>query len=947
MLSWKEIEAYTYEELESKVVECLRDERVWDIYVYAWEGVGASAVLRRAAEAVEKKELIRFDTVIKLVRFTIYGSPREAQRAVAEQLINLEPAVMAKLDEADEEDDFSGVPAGSRGMMPEVAEEIRLAVKDRRVLLLLGSVYANQFIDFNDLEIPIARWAPTRGRGRGRGSRGLLGDREAVARWVSPAGEEEQKLWKEIVTSGGLMSSSPPELLPPKTLVIRRDIYYEHHRDAIQSESYRWMAVQISPDDPAELLDFLDNICGQDVERGTSVYGNISSIFWNFEWTHRALPDRFFERFSNVRVLDLSGCIVGPIDSSFVHLRNLRMLKMERCQVTGERSSVNASPRLLAQEGLGGPILFDSLWVLILYNSDADKFLSAGKAFDSMPNLHKFDLTDKTFAFPLLGARKGLGSLRKLRINCPVVQLEGIDEGFFQHMHKFLSMAINLKKLILDNCDWLESLNLNHLPATIKTVSLRSCTSLQEVEPADPTSLPNLKTFRLSESVLITKLCLQGCRKLENVDLQELLKLEELNLSCTAVKVLKFFDEESRPYNLPRLKQLYLLGCEQLCRVVLGKEGELPSLDELYLDNYNNTCGVDRCLESFKNQTEHYDTTTGISHDADGRVFQAHVVVRDVRLFRSLKRAFPAHLDRTRARIHIHVKCSSTIKRGDITYTTTKPGARTTSTTKSSPLIVSNLSTPRYADALAAMKDHRRPHRPSPPAMPLNNHIEVDGGNHRSLTEEESFRRFMRFAESLFVHENTSAIAANVSMSSLKCFRIENCPNMEVVFADWDKGGRNVLVKLESMWLSHLPRLDAICKRGIMIVPESYSQLKHIYLEFCTRLKYVLPSLSEPCNLETIDIRYCGDLTAIFTDYDDDEEKRGAIPKLLPKLRSLHLEELPKLQHIYKPNICAPSLQDIVIRGCSSLRKLSLFDRSDGRSKRVVKISCEKDWWVI
>nr|CAD1841224.1 unnamed protein product [Ananas comosus var. bracteatus] len=286
---------------------------------------------------------------------------------------------------------------------------------------------------------------------------------------------------------------------------------------------------------------------------------------------------------------------------------------------------------------------------------------------------------------------------------------------------------------------------------------------------------------------------------------------------------LEFFDKNSWTYSFARLKQLYLLGCEQLHRVELQR---LPGLlDELYLDNYNNTCSVDRS---------------------------------------------------------------------------------------------------------------------SPSASPLNNHIEVDGGNHRSLIEEESFRKFMRFAESLFVHENTSALAVDVSMSSLKCFRIENRPNMEFVFADWDKGGDNVLVKLESMWLSHLPRLDAIRKRGIMVVPESYSQLKHIYLEFCTRLKYVLPSLSESDNLETIDIRYCGDLRAIY----DGGDKRGAVPKLLPNLRSIHLEELPKLQHIYKPNICAPSLQDIVIRGCSSLRKLSLFDRSDGRSKRVVKISCEKDWWA-
>nr|CAD1818257.1 unnamed protein product [Ananas comosus var. bracteatus] len=50
--------------------------------------------------------------------------------------------------------------------------------------------------------------------------------------------------------------------------------------------------------------------------------------------TLKALPDGFFDHFSNVRVLDLLGCVVSPIGhSSFLRLCNLRMLRLEQCKV--------------------------------------------------------------------------------------------------------------------------------------------------------------------------------------------------------------------------------------------------------------------------------------------------------------------------------------------------------------------------------------------------------------------------------------------------------------------------------------------------------------------------------------------------------------------------------------------------------------------------------------
>nr|CAD1832880.1 unnamed protein product [Ananas comosus var. bracteatus] len=945
-----------YEQLKDYVLRRLFDESIQKIYVEAWNGVGATALLREVAEAVETSEKREFETVIKVVQPALFGNPREIQRAVAKQL-NLPPSVTAPLDAEDEDDDFKGKEFSSRYLLWQVADEIYQAVRDRSVLLVL----CNNLVD---AELSQPKQWPVSIIRRGSPNAVLWTSGMNISREAAPANadlilrieppDEEAAVYlvyKEAVeiaryideSSGGSLQTTPlivlwcfwdaaweigkalapvigpiakyqlrywqeafstwtpsaSELLPPKTLLIDSITHGDWVKSSSSSEeeSYRWILVCPPENNIPESWDFF-KVCH------SSVVSDVSSFFAHFEKTHEALPDGFFDYFSNVRVLDLLGCVVSPIDSSFLRLRNLRMLRLDRCKVPSLDPSHPSAP-----EGRREPILFNDLLVLNLYNSDADTFLLAGKAFELMPNLLELDLKEETSLLHLIA----LNELREHMHRLEVLKLSGnVNTNLLQ---RILSMAISLKELILNDCEGLEYLNFN-LPATIETISLQRCASLKEVELVDPAAapLPNLKTFHLSGSKLIAKLSLQGCRKLENVDLQELMGLEVLDLSCTAIKVVDIS-------KLPQLKQLFLLGCEQLRRVVSLHERQ--KLDELYLDNYSSgsTCNVDRCLDSFRNQSL-ANFTDGIS-DANQRSFQAHVVVRDVRLFRSLGYAFP-DLSISKARSHIHVKSSSTIKKGINVDTVAK-----LNTTITSALY--------YVDVLDRMIDHRRRHHPSPPAMPLNNHIEVDGGHDYRIVNENEFRRIMEFASSLFVHGNTSNLTMDIEFRDLKYFRIERCHNMKFIFPCWK--AYDYLVELESIWLSELPRLIALFK-GAKI-----KQLKHIYLEFCARLEYVFPSQSELHNLERINIRYCGNLTAIFIDDDDNEDQRGSAPKLLPNLKSIRLQELPKLQHIYKPNICAPSLEEIKIMGCFNLKKLPLFGRSDAHSMRAVKINCEKDWW--
>nr|CAD1818274.1 unnamed protein product [Ananas comosus var. bracteatus] len=174
-----------------------------------------------------------------------------------------------------------------------------------------------------------------------------------------------------------------------------------------EDASYRWISVRSPQTNIPEPWNFFFKVCRNPVTSG------VSSFFGHFEETHQALPDGFFDHFSNVRVLDLLGCVVSPIEhSSFLHLRNLRMLRLERCKVT----SLDPNSHSSAPEGGREPILFDNLWVLNLYNSDAGAFLLGGKAFELMPNLLELDLKEETSLLHLVDLNELREHIHKLEV---------------------------------------------------------------------------------------------------------------------------------------------------------------------------------------------------------------------------------------------------------------------------------------------------------------------------------------------------------------------------------------------------------------------------------------------------------------------------------------------------------------------------------------------------
>ncbi|KAM3317654.1 hypothetical protein ACQJBY_035390 [Aegilops geniculata] len=101
-------------------------------------------------------------------------------------------------------------------------------------------------------------------------------------------------------------------------------------------------------------------------------------------------------------------------------------------------------------------------------------------------------------------------------------------------------------------------------------------------------------------------------------------------------------------------------------------------------------------------------------------------------------------------------------------------------------------------------------------------------------------------------------------------------------------------------------------------------------------------------SLETIEIVYCSDLTEIVYCGDlreifplGPEDQQQDIILEFPKLRHIHLLELPTLQSICGRRMSAPKLETIKIRGCWSLRRLPAV----GCDTKPPKVDCEKEWW--
>ncbi|KAF8762558.1 hypothetical protein HU200_009333 [Digitaria exilis] len=668
-----------------------------------------------------------------------------------------------------------------------------------------------------------------------------------------------------------------------------------------------------------------------------------SSLFVAFEKSDnpQGLPNELLTNCSNLGVLNLYYCALSFISPPFLQCRGLRFLGLDHCAHDNTGEGDNCRDWTCLQ----------SLWVLDLRYTEWNDILSEEK-MDIMVNLRELNI-EGGMCWQLTSRLHGrLRYLQKLRIFKPThmakttsidyrnlfvdkKDLEILDLSGNRDMKNLpasLSAAKNLQVLILDGCDELENIVVpNGLPSSLRSFSFdgygpathwRSSFNLP-LEFTEPKQPPNA----YKRNVKTSKISLQGCTHLENLFVRGLWNLVELDLSGCAIKILNL---TTMVVNVPVLKRLFLLGCESLHAIIWGSD---DLIEQLKLELLCIDTRPKRALGS---------TQPSLSKHKHFRL-QLNAILADARLARSLYHlvagksyddvCFNIHVTSSNEyggvvqfnaggkgmsepdnqQLHVTVSCYG--------YVTTKTG--------NAPMLVF----------------------PQPPTKLSNHHIEISEGSHNFLDSElTSFPQVFSldsvisdYTESLHIHDLSTSIGMPSKSgwySLLNWCRVERCPNLDTVFpATWRDENQ-----LEIIWASDLRIARCIWSKGFYHY-KSFENLQHLHLRSCPSLQFILPVwVASFPSLKTLHIIHCGNLTHVFVldeEYPEEIVTRG-IP--FPKLTTIHLHDLPKLQQICEVKMLAPALETIKIRGCFSLRRLpALQGREPGMKRPTVEV--EKDVW--
>ncbi|TVU43888.1 hypothetical protein EJB05_03308, partial [Eragrostis curvula] len=724
--------------------------------------------------------------------------------------------------------------------------------------------------------------------------------------------------------------------------------WIKNHQDAsflvindtvYKKKPYRWVALTSK------------NLKVPDQDMKT-IMDKASSLFVAFKMTDDTpsrLPDGLFKHCNNLGVLVLFCCAFNFASPPFLQCHELRFLGLDRC--------TNDLTREEAEGCCMDWVFLHSLWVLDLRYTDWDEILAEGK-IDLMVNLGELSIKGFKCWQYISQLQTRLSNLQRLRIIRPMqkakisddtsynsfvdkTKLEVLDLSGNSDMKKLptsLSNASQLQVLILDGCDGLENVEVPHgLPSSLTSFSLDSYGpashhKMSSIELPPESSRPKRPSDQDKKDVKTSKISLQGYKQLRNLFLRGLSNLMELDLSGSALKVLDF---GSMVVDVPRLKRLFLLGCEHLRAIKWGSS--MHNWELICIDTRPGT----------------WTQPSPAQHDPCR--FQVHAVLADVRLARSLWTLID---ERRGLGFHIHVPSSS--------YTIVDCGTIQQPEATSNEMIEPANEPQRhclasqYGDVLTEMGGALTPMEAfpdpePPPASRFDRHVEITSGGH--ILDSELQRRpspgarygglagLMKYhAESVHVYD----ASINVSMptgwwESLRWCRVERCPSLGPSLFPLDVGG---FMKLEVIWVSELAMARCLWSRGC-----DFRSLQHLHLRSCPRLQYALPLGAHEDNwcasLKTIHIVHCGDLKHVFIKPDSHPDDAATT---FPALTTIHLHDLPMLRGICEGKMFTPSLKAVRIRGCFSLRWLPAVDEYLKGSARGVRwprptVEMEKDVW--
>ncbi|CAK9173282.1 unnamed protein product [Ilex paraguariensis] len=185
--------------------------------------------------------------------------------------------------------------------------------------------------------------------------------------------------------------------------------------------------------------------------------------------------------------------------------------------------------------------------------------------------------------------------------------------------------------------------------------------------------------------------------------------------------------------------------------------------------------------------------------------------------------------------------------------------------------------------------------------------LEINGFHYYPRGIEDA----LSHAEYVFLFDNSFVkCLSNLGADNIKMMRgcwIKRCTNMENVFnVDKVEDTATMEKTLELLWISYAIRLERIY--GGDLKYEGFRNLKCLYLDCCPKLPSVFLSSHQPQNLEILHIKFCDEMRTLL----EHTTNKSALPKL-PKLRILHLWELPKFRSI---GCVLPSLLSLQVGEC-------------------------------
>ncbi|KAL2473015.1 putative disease resistance protein [Forsythia ovata] len=167
------------------------------------------------------------------------------------------------------------------------------------------------------------------------------------------------------------------------------------------------------------------------------------------------------------------------------------------------------------------------------------------------------------------------------------------------------------------------------------------------------------------------------------------------------------------------------------------------------------------------------------------------------------------------------------------------------------------------------------------------------------------------------------------------------------------------LQSLQILRLLNLPNFIGLVKRGgggaAPLPHGAFSQLRKLEILNCRKMKKLLPRclVNKLHNLQVLKVESCVEMEEIIGDNDDGGlGSNSSADVILPRLKSLMLQSMPKLKSICKGTIICDSIEYIGLFVSTSLKKMPLFlpplygQPSPPPSLKSIHIfKEEREWW--